>query len=250
MVFLRMKGSGFKSNNSRCPGLKFKRPPVTTVGGIGADRRESTNMITFRGRRSGAVRTLAAALVLAGGLVLVVAARGRGDIRGSKHDFTRAEWNVTNAACLPCHVAHEYSRPEPKVGLWEQKPAPRAGELYAPVRSTPGPTSLRCLACHDANSAPDTFGDETRGIPPTLPARSRIAVNGRLSTDHPIGVRYPLGDRQFQSVGTATANQRVRLFGGRVECSSCHEVHDAFDLPYMLVMPNNESRMCLNCHRL
>ncbi|HEY3243858.1 MAG TPA: cytochrome c3 family protein [Phycisphaerae bacterium] len=200
-------------------------------------------------KRRGRLRTLTAALTVMAA-VLVLARRGAGDIRGSKHDFTRAEWNVTNAACLPCHVAHEYARPEPKVGLWERAAAPRVAELYAPVRSTPGPSSLRCLACHDANSAPDTFGDETGALGPQLPARARIAVNGRLSTDHPIGVRYPLGDSQFQPVGAATANQRVRLFDRRVECSSCHEVHNAFELPYMLVMPNTQSQMCLNCHRL
>ncbi len=217
-------------------------------------------MFTVRWRRSGAARvatparraartlTVAAGGVFAGGVLLFWTAASRGDLRGSKHDFTRAEWNVTNAECLPCHVAHDYARPEPKVGAWEAAPAPRAGALYAPVRSTPGSTSLACLSCHDANSAPDMFGDETSGI--DMPARSRISVNGRLSTDHPIGVRYPVGERDFRPAGSVTAGQRIQLFENRVECSSCHDVHNSYDLPNMLVMPNDQSQMCLKCHNL
>ncbi|MHC4235770.1 MAG: cytochrome c3 family protein, partial [Planctomycetota bacterium] len=83
-----------------------------------------------------------------------------------------------------------------------------------------------------------------------LPARSRIAADGDLRNDHPVGARYPTGDRKFQPLSRVEQFDRIRLFDGKVECSSCHDPHDSYDQPYLLVMPNDESQLCMSCHRL
>ena len=37
------------------------------------------------------------------------------------------------------------------------------------------------------------------------------------------------------------------LFGGLVECASCHDPHDNSNAPF-LVMANTASALCLTCH--
>jgi len=187
---------------------------------------------------------LAVAAVLVASLSWMLAASpGSAELAGSKHDFTQAEWSG-GSACQACHVPHRADQPKsPKWG------GPNLIRSDPPAdRGRPGPLSQRCLACHDGNTARDTFGDEISGL--TMPARARIASDGDLRTDHPIGVRYPIGERKFQALTRVEQSGRIRLFEDRIECSSCHDPHDSYDQPYLLVMPNDESQLCTACHKL
>jgi predicted CXXCH cytochrome family protein len=38
------------------------------------------------------------------------------------------------------------------------------------------------------------------------------------------------------------------LFNGRMECASCHDVHNAFNNDELLLKPNGGSGLCLTCH--
>jgi predicted CXXCH cytochrome family protein len=38
------------------------------------------------------------------------------------------------------------------------------------------------------------------------------------------------------------------LFGGNVECASCHEVHNSAGQASLLVMDPVNSELCLSCH--
>jgi predicted CXXCH cytochrome family protein len=183
------------------------------------------------------------ALLIASSFWLIVASPGIAELAGSKHDFTTAEWSGGDS-CQPCHVPHRAD--QTKMPKWG---GPSTIRSDPPAdRGRPGPLSRMCLSCHDGNTARDTFGDETGGMP--LPARSRIAADGDLRNDHPVGARYPTGDRKFQPLSRVEQFDRIRLFDGKVECSSCHDPHDSYDQPYLLVMPNDESQLCMSCHRL
>jgi predicted CXXCH cytochrome family protein len=76
-----------------------------------------------------------------------------------------------------------------------------------------------CLACHDGTLA----GSIGRG------------------KDH-IDVAY-LAGKDYNAV----IDRRIILVNGRVTCISCHNPYSTE--AYRLAMPNNRSRLCLECHR-
>ncbi len=70
-----------------------------------------------------------------------------------------------------------------------------------------------------------------------------------LSNDHPVsftwvnsvpGIIDPDGTGKWDTSG-------LQLFNNRMECSTCHDVHNPDILPF-LVMSNNNSAMCRKCH--
>jgi predicted CXXCH cytochrome family protein len=67
-----------------------------------------------------------------------------------------------------------------------------------------------------------------------------------LSNDHPVSFPWPAGYPDIQK----PTNPKLRLFGPseRIECSTCHNVHDKA-IPPFLSMSNANSAMCLQCHK-
>ncbi|MHC5113353.1 MAG: cytochrome c3 family protein [Planctomycetota bacterium] len=102
----------------------------------------------------------------------------------------------------------------------------------------PDPESAQCLACHDGALA--RRGDVVLG-------RNTGSQAMRLfGGQHPIGVEQAprgIGDtlRPAHLVDPA-----IRLFDGRVGCGSCHDPYAGNDM--MLSIPNDGSRLCLECH--
>ncbi len=75
-----------------------------------------------------------------------------------------------------------------------------------------------------------------------------------ISEGHPIGVSYSLrprsanGRSQSKRMVPAWAlNQRIRLFGGKVGCGSCHSNYAQYQSN--LVMPNDHGQLCRSCHQ-
>jgi hypothetical protein len=103
--------------------------------------------------------------------------------------------------------------------------------------SVPGDGVNTCLACHDGAVAPDAYGGLGAGV----------GVAGASS--HPVGVAYPSatlrrGDASFKA--TPVIDRRVRMTGGQVTCNACHSLYSP--LRGLMVMPNDRSVLCLNCH--
>lgn len=67
-----------------------------------------------------------------------------------------------------------------------------------------------------------------------------------LSNDHPISFEWPAGLTGYIYPPT---NNALRLFGTgrRIECATCHRVHDPSIEPF-LAMSNAQSMMCRSCH--
>jgi predicted CXXCH cytochrome family protein len=68
-----------------------------------------------------------------------------------------------------------------------------------------------------------------------------------LSNDHPVSFEWPSDVPGLQTNPTDT---RLRLFGAsgrRVECATCHTLHDPANVPF-LAMSNENSNMCRACH--
>ena len=87
------------------------------------------------------------------------------------------------------------------------------------------------------------------GVPNQEALRRGLAVEGVTVTQATLSrdikalglVKGPTG-----YVDPASLDRRIRLFNGRVECSSCHSPYS--DEASLLVMPNRQSALCLSCH--
>jgi predicted CXXCH cytochrome family protein len=102
-------------------------------------------------------------------------------------------------------------------------------------------TSLQCLACHDGTmaSAQSVGGSKTGG--------SWQHSSGGMS--HPIGVDFPpKTKRRTRYRPRAMVDARIRLFDGKLGCCSCHEPFS--DKKHGLVMSNDRSALCLECHEM
>jgi predicted CXXCH cytochrome family protein len=168
-------------------------------------------------------------------------------LKGSKHDFSKGAKDAQ--LCLPCHVPHE-ATPVEEAPLWA-----RSADLSKRYVLTGqeglkriGSASLVCLSCHDGSMAADTFGGATGDITVSN-RRALIGQGGDLSTDHPISVDYPKAVKDFVSETEVLAGGTIKLPGGKVECLSCHDVHNHSGIAYMRVQDNKGSNLCLGCHK-
>lgn len=189
-----------------------------------------------------------------------------GTIMGSAHDFRGYQWNRSGEICTPCHAPHSTrALPAP---LWNLEtptqtyimygktgpPAPDVGE----GRRTDGMSKI-CLSCHDGIVAPDRYGGmadagaDLTGMDP---------VGTHPSSNHPVSFIYDtalatadgdLFDPSTRPSGLAGSTGTIdadMLFANRMECSSCHDVHNTKAVPgtKLLVRDNAGSVLCLTCH--
>ena len=76
-----------------------------------------------------------------------------------------------------------------------------------------------------------------------------------LSNDHPISMTYPTGaqDPAFNAPPDAVTGwagsgpSGLRLYSGKVECPTCHNVHNPTIAPFLRAT-NANSALCLTCH--
>jgi hypothetical protein len=182
-------------------------------------------------------------------------------VTGGRHDLSGAAWNNgangTDAEiCIVCHTPHNSLQAVP---LWNR--ADGATTSFAPYSSSvvaavaPGAGSLMCLSCHDGVTGLDSFAGTTGATAnPIAPA---VAGNfgTDLSNDHPIGINYTAGTKLNATTDNISATLTIGevLVGGKVECSSCHDVHagniDGTDPRFMLRSTNANSALCTACHR-
>lgn len=173
--------------------------------------------------------------------------------RGGPHDFPELD-RAAGSACSACHIPHVQqvrttTQPaddddvEATVELFRIQ---GQRQTFEPGRYTPGPTSLVCLGCHDGTVATSTIGSAHAML---AGVREGFSVpDGFVWRDHPIGVPYPTGNREYRPLSFVTSEGKVRLPEGRIECISCHDPHDSAGVPKMLVMSNRRSALCLACH--
>lgn len=224
------------------------------------------------------------ALLLVPFLVVSPGARG-GTVRNTKHDFSSPGWTGSDEVCVFCHTPHfanttlAFAAP-----LWNRHVDTTKTYLrYASstMDTTPGnPTttvSALCLGCHDGTlgtavvngftgsdkhdlvnaggpgGVPDTSSwPNCRNCHPDIygdPSVTWIGTN--LSNDHPVAMTYPTAaqDAGFNiPPDLATGWSTVKLYGGQVECASCHNPHDPDNRPF-LRSTNAGSQLCLTCHR-
>jgi predicted CXXCH cytochrome family protein len=198
-----------------------------------------------------------------------------GTISGSPHDFRAGGistgWATTTEICVVCHAPHDNPMGDgSETLLWNRNYATTSAYVtYANATMVANPgqpsgVSKLCLSCHDGTVAVDQFGGETEGVN-FLTSSDAAYVGTDLSNDHPISFDYPTtnassGDPELYVKTTAMpaawggsgtpSIDEAMLIDGKVECASCHDVHNtnAVATTYLLLVSNTNSALCLTCH--
>jgi predicted CXXCH cytochrome family protein len=192
--------------------------------------------------------------------VLVLTNLGFSQITGSGHDFSTASWNSTSEICIVCHTPHNANTTVANAPLWNhQLSATATYPMYtsATLNSTAGQpdgSSKLCLSCHDGTVALENFGGVTGG---THLMTGGALVGTDLSNDHPISITYDaalaaadggLFNPTTTQSGLGGTITNTMLIGGKMQCSSCHDVHNSANLSNLLLKANTGSALCLTCH--
>ena len=192
------------------------------------------------------------------GLVMVAGFAGA-QILGSEHDFSGQGWG-TNEICQPCHTPHNASIALPVV-LWNHEVTAATYTLYTSgtmnaTTGQPDGVSRACLSCHDGTVALDSFGGSTGEN--FIGGDADFGTD--LSNDHPVSFAYtnalatadgglhPPTTAASGLGGTIAADMLFGAGSDQVECASCHDVHNAANLPSLLLKSNAGSALCLTCH--
>ncbi|MFQ5591586.1 MAG: hypothetical protein ACE5HE_10520 [Phycisphaerae bacterium] len=158
-----------------------------------------------------------------------------------------------NQVCLPCHTPHNALLAGDENVLWNHAETGETFVMYKSTAGQPEGPSKMCLSCHDGVTAIDNYGG-TGGTGIVITGNAAIGTD--LSNDHPIGIEYPTASpTEFRDpatfapgVGGGPGVQLVTIGGlERVECTSCHNVHNN-GLGTFLRVPLQESYICLQCH--
>lgn len=178
-------------------------------------------------------------------------------ITGTDHDFSPQSY--TTEICNVCHTPHNADTSVTDAPLWDHEITAAAYTVYssatldATVDNPPTGISKLCLSCHDGTVAIDSFAGATG----TSFVTGAALVGTDLSDDHPISFTYnnalATTDGELEAPSTASSGlggtiDADMLFSGKLECASCHDVHDDTISPF-LRKTNVSSALCLTCHQ-
>lgn len=246
----------------------MKKPNLAKVRGgkprVFTDSRVASKMVTrfcvSWGKRKKRGKMKNKLLSATGGLLLggvLFCSNSYGLITGSKHDFSQEGWSG-GEICVACHAPHN-NIDVADAPLWNHTVSEAVYELYTSPTLTaddltqPGGVSKLCLSCHDGTVAVDAFG----GSEGTHTIGEGFNLGTDLGDDHPISFTYDselaledggLHDPASAVSGLGGTIEADMLFAGRMECASCHDVHNKYDLQGLLKVANDGSALCLTCH--
>ena len=173
-------------------------------------------------------------------------------MEGTAHDFISLPH--TTDFCHVCHTPYtDPARSLTGAPLWNRAATTETFTLYqstGTLNAAPGQLgslSRLCLSCHDGTVATDSFsgavGTSTIGAteffgsqdhPISFVYESVVASDGGLAPS-----AYAYGAGVLMGVLATTAT---------VECTSCHDVHNAGNFPPLLRINSVGSGLCLTCH--
>ncbi|MFH0980189.1 MAG: cytochrome C [Planctomycetota bacterium] len=158
--------------------------------------------------------------------------------------------------CLPCHTPHHALLSGEENVLWNHAETGETFQMYSSAAQQPQGASKMCLSCHDGVTAIDSYGGATGTVLMGSVGDGRGNLGTDLRNDHPIGITYPTAlPTEYRDAATFApgigGGPGVRLVtingADRVECTSCHNVHNN-GLGNFLRVPVLESYICLQCH--
>jgi predicted CXXCH cytochrome family protein len=200
-------------------------------------------------------------------LLICVVTAAQSEITGSAHDFsftgpgTYGNWSG-DRKCITCHTPHNADLSVTDSPLWNHD-VTGAGPftlydssptLHVDTTASitqPNGISKLCLSCHDGTVALDAFGGGAGGT--FMSGNKQIGAGLDLKDDHPISF-----DWKHQSVKNLVNCPgchaqpgwgNLPLPGGKIECSTCHDVHNRHPANIKLLRVTiSGSQLCLLCH--
>jgi predicted CXXCH cytochrome family protein len=165
------------------------------------------------------------------------------EIQGSPHDISGEDLG-TSDLCIFCHVPHN-PLSQSDAPLWNHSDSTQTFTFYDGSTGPATGTTMQCLSCHDGVTNIDAFG----GVAGTMDMKTKFPgttaiIGTNLQDDHPVCVAYIIKEGKFKDVSGSVA---VKLFNGKVECSSCHNPHLTENKKF-LRSSNANSALCLTCH--
>ncbi len=174
----------------------------------------------------------------------------------SQHDFSW--WNVSKTEiCIVCHTPHNARTDVENAPLWNHRLSRATYTLYSSPTidsnmDIPDGASKLCLSCHDGTVGLTGFGNN-------LPAGYINTTGGtNLNIQHPVSFVYSndlvekdgfLNNPYTTPSGLGKTISEDMLFQGRLQCNSCHDVHNKSGLEKLLVKSNAGDALCLTCHK-
>jgi predicted CXXCH cytochrome family protein len=209
-----------------------------------------------------------AILILAISAVCLAAPGMSQTVVGTSHDMSSA-LPVTQRVCVFCHTPHQPEGP-PQINtdpLWNHTlSAVGSYGVYGSTTLDAVPVDIGglntvsnlCMSCHDATVGLGSLYNDPNiggGVEET-PTNSGTVITGNanmgtnLSNDHPVNFLYDtalsvLDGGLVDPAGPGAPGDW--LFGGFVQCASCHDPHDNTNPPF-LIASNVQSAMCTTCH--
>lgn len=199
------------------------------------------------------------AVAAAAGLVFALAGEASAQsFSTSAHNFAAAgDWNSGGQSCSVCHTPHGSTTTASLIPLWgngaSTSPAGRSYSMYTGfdmstgvIAASPDGTSVMCLGCHDGVGYMDAFGGSSGSAANTIGAGS-FNLATALTNDHPIST---IMDNTKDTELNAPSGLSVATVdaANKVQCTSCHDVHNGAGVAKMLVASNAADQICLDCH--
>jgi hypothetical protein len=197
---------------------------------------------------------------------------------------TSGGWNGRNEICRVCHVPHDHGRATQYYLnglLWNHALSEATYTMYDQAWSStlqgaqsPQPDGIAklCLGCHDGTIAIDTFdkyggtaGNEIQniyggGVSNFWMVPFTDGANLDLRGTHPLSIEYDtVADPNLRGTSTTMGTSGTIadvLDHGKVQCSSCHDVHDQESVAgthlvrvaQSVAQGGVASGLCLTCH--
>jgi hypothetical protein len=194
------------------------------------------------------VKVLVLVLVVCVATSAFAARAPKSAVFGSAHDFKTNLGGASYTLCNFCHVAHKFGSAPTGPGylLWNHTLSNVAGYgVYTSdsMRSTPADlggqlnVSNLCLSCHDGTVAVNSWYEVQLGknFQPLATGTSFVGddmVTRDLTKQHPINFTYPdattaaaIGIQPAADSNSIDGNGNVPLFGGKMQCATCHDPH-------------------------
>jgi predicted CXXCH cytochrome family protein len=172
----------------------------------------------------------------------------------SVHNFSHESWKSIAEICNVCHILHDESIATERYlnGLrWNQEISSFTFNMYnsswgaslvgardeswiSPITrrhsGLPDGLSKLCLGCHDGVVAP--FFDRHHFV----------------SVEYDV-TRTSLRDPDVTKMGLSGLISDV-LYVGKVQCASCHDVHDEESVPGTKLLRDSKDKLCKTCHKI
>lgn len=204
-------------------------------------------------------------------------------IKNSKHDLSNANTGQSNVPeiCVACHTPHQAPEANYQYPLWNHSVTSQSFTMYdsptlnatiqamsavAPAKYPGGQSvTMLCMGCHDGSVAvlsmynppnsmtlPVSYGAGWDGVGTDGKISSTATTNigTDLSNDHPVNFTY---DSSLATIDGGLVDPSTNatilswLVGDSLQCSSCHDVHNPSNAPFLRIS-NLNSALCLTCH--